>query len=374
MFASSSSHTAQSATIVNDRIVGGNAVNIAEYPYTVAIIKGSDCHNFTFISNGAIVGNKWILTSSFDDKTIAKLVNNLDDYYVRAGASNLFSDCLVSKHTVTIQIDKVILHDNFNKYPIALLRLSQSFTYGLTIRKIRLSKHYVADGTDARLTGWGGVSSTGQQYSPQLQVVQLKTIGWQQCKKLANFSVEPDVDLCTVSDHKGGCNGDYGAPLVSNDHQLLIGVNTYYKCGTNKYDDYSTITPIQYVNCIFLNMFDCNSQPDSSLDIVEILMPELLNTTMTCNGMVTDNYQNIPFDVVLGNGDTYYREVGLITDGPCAGSKIQGWSIYLPPEGQCITKPMTSSKPLFEHWKITGNCKATCNGKSYFGYKSGIKP
>ncbi|XP_054161134.1 uncharacterized protein LOC128959219 [Oppia nitens] len=122
-------------------------------------------------------------------------------------------------------------------------------------------------------------------------------------------------------------------------------------------------------------------------------MPELLNTTMTCNGMVTDNYQDIPFDVMLRNGDihtvtysqynliitvidgdTYYREVGLITDGPCAGSKIQGWSIYLPPEGQCITKPMTSSKPLFEHWKITGNCKATCNGHSFFSYKPGIVP
>ncbi|XP_054158471.1 uncharacterized protein LOC128956780 [Oppia nitens] len=153
------------------------------------------------------------------------------------------------------------------------------------------------------------------------------------------------------------------------------------------------ITPMQYIDCTFLNLFECKSDPDSSVDIVEILMPEMLNNSMTCNGIITDNHKDNPFDLVLSNGeihkvvyseynlivtiidgDNYYREVGLFNDGPCAGSKVQGWSIYLAPEGQCITKPMTSSKPLFEHLKITGNCKATCSGHSMFSYKPGIVP
>ena len=75
------------------------------------------------------------------------------------------------------------------------------------------------------------------------------------------------------------------------------------------------ITPIQYIDCTFLNLFECVSEPDSSLDIVEVVMPEVLNTTMTCNGMVTDNYRDVPFDVTLGDGQVVtvtYSQYNLI--------------------------------------------------------------
>ncbi|XP_054157773.1 uncharacterized protein LOC128956116 [Oppia nitens] len=112
---------------------------------------------------------------------------------------------------------------------------------------------------------------------------------------------------------------------------------------------------------------------------------------MTCNGIIVENYEDMEYMVVMGNGnietvliskheiitiidgEQYLREVGMIGSGPCAGTKLHGWSIFLPPKGQCVDKPMTISRPLFEHWEFSGTCKAICTGQSTFIYPKGVQ-
>ncbi|XP_054157762.1 uncharacterized protein LOC128956105 [Oppia nitens] len=154
------------------------------------------------------------------------------------------------------------------------------------------------------------------------------------------------------------------------------------------------ITPMKYINGTFLNLFECVSHEDSSLDIQEIMFTESLNVEMTCNGMIVEQYDDLVFDALLGNGQTiaitlkqkhiiitiidgdiYYHEVGVITSGPCAGTQLKGWAIFLPQTpGQCVDKPMTSSRPLFERWQLSGNCQTKCNGQSALAYQPGIRP
>ncbi|XP_054157770.1 uncharacterized protein LOC128956114 [Oppia nitens] len=140
----------------------------------------------------------------------------------------------------------------------------------------------------------------------------------------------------------------------------------------NKFENFA-ITPMIDINGTFLNLFECVSHEDSSLDIQEIMFTESLNVEMTCNGMIVEQYDDLVFDALLG--EIYYHEVGVITSGPCAGTQLKGWAIFLPQTpGQCVDKPMTSSRPLFERWQLSGNCQTKCNGQSALAYQPGIKP
>ncbi|XP_054157763.1 uncharacterized protein LOC128956106 [Oppia nitens] len=155
-----------------------------------------------------------------------------------------------------------------------------------------------------------------------------------------------------------------------------------------------TITPLQYIDGFFFDQFNCISEPGSRLDIAKLLMAVNFGLNMTCNGVVVENYRNLDYLLVLGNGDIdtllvdhknvisvtidgdqYLREAGIVRSGLCAGTRIQGWSIFLPPSpGQCVDKPLTSLKPLFERWQLSGTCRAKCSGQSFFAFKDGLKP
>ncbi|XP_067003041.2 trypsin-1-like isoform X2 [Anabrus simplex] len=203
---------------LDGRIVGGETVNISDYPYQLSL-QYYGIH----LCGASIISTTWALTA-------AHCVNG---YYVsslslRAGSSDVGSGG--SLH----QADQVIAHPNFNystmDYDIALIRVSSAFSLSSNVRIIPLPSEgeSVSTGTSAVVTGWGSTKENGPSVSV-LQMVAVPVISNSQCNS-DYIGVITDRMLCAgyTNGGKDACQRDSGGPLAANGK--LIGVVSWGSC------------------------------------------------------------------------------------------------------------------------------------------------
>ncbi len=192
----------------DNKIVGGELVNIRDYPWQVSVQTSSGNH----FCGGAIIHEEWILTAShcLDNPNLTPSALR-----IRAGFTTL-SSSEGSVHAV----EEFILYPDYSssgyRYDIALIKLASPLLLdGETRVAVPMVKAFDVNAglTDpdviAEVSGWGATSFQGSG-SNGLRAVDVPIVGG-----TAGYgaNITPDM-LLAGEEGKDACQGDSGGPLV----------------------------------------------------------------------------------------------------------------------------------------------------------------
>jgi secreted trypsin-like serine protease len=221
-----------------DRVLGGTAASIEEFPWQVALIHdGQDLHEGQFCG-GSVIAPTWVLTAAhcvFDLEEGTTLVppSSINVYW---GSASLEGGGRI------VDVKRTIPHEGYSPVTsdndIALVELAEPIGAG----PIRLATPDIAPllervGSLATVTGWGeyhpdfdaeaeaaGLSDTGafgDRRPTELQSVALPIVDLDKCEHALSH-YDPDLDegeICAGRIRQGidACNGDSGGPLQARD-------------------------------------------------------------------------------------------------------------------------------------------------------------
>lgn len=209
-----------------DKIVGGEDVDILDYPWQVSL-QLRPPHGAHHFCGGTILSEEWILTAShclvFDDGSGGDLFLEPFHLRVRAGFTHMNNSSQGSHYHVA----EVIMHPDYSTNPndfrfdIALVRLAEPLDLDLdTKSSVNLvtmtdaAQGMTDPGTMAKVSGWGALYSGGP--SPNhLQAVEVPIVDVSDTNYQPG-SISADMILAG-SPGKDACQGDSGGPLVVDD-------------------------------------------------------------------------------------------------------------------------------------------------------------
>lgn len=380
------------------KVVGGEPVDIKDYPWQVALTSSPNGSGFC---GGSIIGDSWVLTA-------AHCVNgdSPNSVYVRVGSSNAFASGGTS-----YSLNNIIVHPSYsgNSYDFALLEIDGEFNYNENVQKIDLvTAADIAAGVQdpgviATITGWGTTSSGGS-LSSTLMMVEAPIVsndvacgastdengnsGDYDCSSL-DESMICAGDL--VDGGEDACQGDSGGPLAvrnsDNTKWLLIGATSWgYGCA---YVDYPGVwSKVSYVLNWINSNTDANEDDDNSCICIEIYEPVCGANGITysnscfadCDGVTyTEGYC---IDVIYGCMDESafnYNVDANEDDGSCIsvvngctdnGLEVSGTGVVNDINGDGL--PATNYNPLAN--TDDGSCISQpelldCQGEDYSGYE-----
>jgi secreted trypsin-like serine protease len=202
------------------RIVGGEKVDIAQYPWQVALqFQGS------FFCGGSIVSQKWILTAAH----CFKFSKDAKDWRVKAGATNYVTGGVWS------EVDRVKVHEKYNattnENDIALVRVkSLPVGVGKIIPRAQASLA-IPISQPLEVTGWGATQESGEGSNVLLKATVPYTDSTL-CNKSAAPNSRVSATMLCAGYKEGGvdsCQGDSGGPLVwkTPDGPVLVGIVSF---------------------------------------------------------------------------------------------------------------------------------------------------
>lgn len=195
------------------RIVGGQSVNIADYPWQVAITTSTGSQ----FCGGSVINEYWILTA-------AHCLGSYSNIKIRAGVTNK-----TYTNGQDISVAEEIPHPQYqsstHQNDIALLRLSSPLDLsGPNVKAIPIVTEDHANaglqdpGVTATITGWGALSEGGSAANT-LQMAQLPIVSNEDAMNIGGYNqgqITPDM-ICAGFLGEGGtdaCQGDSGGPFV----------------------------------------------------------------------------------------------------------------------------------------------------------------
>ncbi len=195
-----------------DKIVGGEEVDILDYPWQVSLqtVPQFGAQHFC---GGTVIDSEWILTAShcLEDEAITPSVIR-----IRAGFTSLSS----SKGTYH-NISEIIMHPQYNgnnyNNDIALLKLSDPINLDdPATAKVDLVRSFDVEtgltdaGVMSKVSGWGNLSSGGE--SPDiLHAVEVPIVAGSAGYNPASIT---DGMILAGATGQDACQGDSGGPLV----------------------------------------------------------------------------------------------------------------------------------------------------------------
>lgn len=191
------------------RIVGGNAVDIENYPYQISLQL-----NGGHYCGGSIVNANTIVCA-------AHCTQNSASYYsVRAGSSIRGSGGQVRN------VERIINHPRYGSNgfdsDVSIIKLSSPLEWTDGVQPIQLAPrgYQVGDGEYTTVSGWGALSSGGG--SPTvLNAVDVPAVNQNVCSSAYPGSIT-DTMICAGVAGKDSCQGDSGGPLTHKDY--LVGI------------------------------------------------------------------------------------------------------------------------------------------------------
>ncbi|KAJ2939469.1 hypothetical protein O0L34_g10900 [Tuta absoluta] len=216
----------------NQRIVGGNEVDINFYPYHVGY--GTNC-------GGAIIDKKYVLTAGHCGKKP----------YIRAGSKylNQGQKVLVKNHIIHPGWSAKSKEHPFD-FDFQILELMEPLQFSENIQPIKVA--HIEDmviGKVITVTGWGNTEENGP-YSSVLRAVRVPIISKEHCQTVPfpyfRGALTARMFCAGFSEgKKDACQGDSGGPAVSNG-RLLGTVSFGYGCATpGSYGVYSKIAKVR---------------------------------------------------------------------------------------------------------------------------------
>lgn len=154
---------------LDGRIVGGNPVDVREFPYQISL-RSNGQHS----CGGSIISQRYILTA-------AHCTNGLSasSLSIRAGSSFHQSGGQVRN------VERIIQHPNYNEatidFDISILKLDQNLQIGESIQIPLLNLLTPVPGSISTVSGWGLLWENGP-LPDQLQAVKVPIVSRQNCE------------------------------------------------------------------------------------------------------------------------------------------------------------------------------------------------
>ncbi|CAH6827973.1 Prss52 [Phodopus roborovskii] len=199
-------------------IVGGESVDISEFPWHVGIlIHGNP------ICGGSILNEWWILTASHCLDHI-----NESNVEIMHGRDNLNK----TQDLKYKKVDKIIIHPRFDSWlmdnDIALLLLKSPLNLSIDSVPICVSQvSNILAWDNCWVTGWG-ITNTKRLQSSKLQKVNVDLFRWDWCNNALPLITKNMLCAGTQDGGKDACQGDSGGPLVCN---KKTNMTTWYQLG-----------------------------------------------------------------------------------------------------------------------------------------------
>ncbi|XP_076061281.1 trypsin-1-like [Oratosquilla oratoria] len=233
-----------------NRIVGGTATEVNEYPWQVGLLPSSGTRPFC---GGTIINSKYIVTAAHcvdgDDPSDIRVVVGEHDY-------TSVSETDVTKR---LSVKSIKVHENYNSNTfdndIAIIELEEPIDFP---SNNKIAPVCMPDTTtdysnvEAIVSGWGTTSSGGGQPNV-LHEVTVTTLTNTDCESKYSASMITDNMIC-AGDPNGGkdsCQGDSGGPLVTSKGEVmqLIGVVSWgYGCADARYPGVYAYVPIELID------------------------------------------------------------------------------------------------------------------------------
>lgn len=219
-----------SSASLDGKVIGGVFAAPGQFPHQVSIQLKQQHH-----CGGSIIGPRIILTA-------AQCVYGIDanDLSVVAGTIDLLAgDGVVSA------VESYVCHENFKQtsndmdYDIALVLLTQPYTYGNFIRPIPLPPpSYSIKPGPAHVSGFGMFADYSPQ-SPYLKWAILNVEPNSKCEQYENYN---ERMICAASTGRpNACPGDNGGPLEKS--FFLVGVVSWgLACENQGASVYTSVT------------------------------------------------------------------------------------------------------------------------------------
>jgi secreted trypsin-like serine protease len=197
------------------RIVGGEATDIKQHPWQVALTIGNN------LCGGAIVAQKWVLTAAHCVRPSPKL----SEVKAKADATDY------TRGGIWTEIEQIVVHENYNpstnENDLALIKLKAP-TAGRVI-PLATPALPVPNGQPLEVTGWGRTVEGGTPATGLLKA-NVPYVDNAACNVVYEGSIKPGM-LC-AGYREGGvdaCQGDSGGPLVwrTPDGPVLVGVVSF---------------------------------------------------------------------------------------------------------------------------------------------------
>ena len=193
----------------NERIVGGSNAKNGDAPY-MASLRSQDNISRHFCG-GSVISSYWILTAAH-----CTVDRNHRDLLVVVGS--VLNDPINEAYGTEL----IINHPRYDpvriENDISLLKTLKGIALGINnIDRIPLHSVAVEGEKLAIMTGWGRMSHPNGPLPNNLQIIQLKTLSYEDCvaKSGPNAEFVTEKNICTFTKAgEGTCFGDSGGPLV----------------------------------------------------------------------------------------------------------------------------------------------------------------
>ena len=220
----------------DERIIGGNVADPADWPYAAAITdpSGEQFCGGTVISSDAVLTAAHCMVNEFGQPS------NPNTFRVVTGRPDLTDD----GEGQELEADDVFVHRQYlrkGRHDVAVVRLSDPTTATPAVLPTTQEDEDATEvGDELRVAGWGATKRRGGGSSDVLRDVATFVAKHQKCEKSFRF-FRADEEICTLGERMSGddrtssCYGDSGGPLVADTilGARLVGAVSYggRRCG-----------------------------------------------------------------------------------------------------------------------------------------------
>ncbi len=235
------------------KIIGGQGVNLGEFPWMVALINKDGDFQFC---GGSLIADRWVLTAGH---CFFNRQNQQDtfatDVRIIVGAINVTDGSGQS-----IDVQRIINHPSYNPADgdrndndLALLELVQaadtsSAAVGfISVMDPAVEAQLAGAGTQAIVSGWGATNPDGTASSNTLLKVDVPIVSNQQCAEAAQPATITDNMVCAGGvAGEDSCQGDSGGPLfvANGDNYVQVGLSSFGPSPCAQADDYGVYTRV----------------------------------------------------------------------------------------------------------------------------------
>ncbi|XP_062716762.1 uncharacterized protein LOC109402840 [Aedes albopictus] len=202
------------------RIVGGNEVSIANFPYQLSLRL-----NGNHICGASVISTSWALSAAhcvFPQPSVQAIT-------LRGGSASRVSGGVI------FGVAQIVIHHQYNTNTldsdVALLRATTTFS-GANISPIALMPSGTAfpAGTRSVVSGWG-LTTPGGSLPTNLRAVNIPVVSMATCRSQWGTARITNTMVCAGEPGRDACNGDSGGPLVAGGFQFGIVSWGAVQCG-----------------------------------------------------------------------------------------------------------------------------------------------